>query len=240
MKKLIVGLIAAVTLTACQKEKEGNLEVTGAIKGLKKGTLFFSEIKDSTFVAIDSVTFNGVDKFKTRMQIDEPKVLFMYLDRGKTKSMDNSIAFFAEPGPMEFYSELETFYAKSKFIGSINQKKWDEYKKLRSRYTDIELELTKNRLEALNKGEDATSIEEELAKAIKRRYLFSINFILSIQDLPLAPYLALTEIPDANPKYLRDIYINLTDKVKESAYGKALKEYIETVNTQAAATASNE
>lgn len=227
MKNIFLALLAIASLSACQKEKEGNLAIKGNIKGLKKGTLYFSELQDSTFVAIDSVVFNGSDQFETKMNIDQAKVLFVYLDRGKTNSIDNSISFFAEPGSMEFYSELETFYAKSKFIGSINQKKWDEFKKMRSRHIDTELELTKNRLEALKEGKDVAEIDLEIERAIKRRYFFTINFVLSISDLPLAPYLTLTEIPDANPKYLHDIYINLTDKVKASDYGMRLKEYID-------------
>ena len=47
------------------------------------------------------------------------------------------------------------------------------------------------------------------------------------KDLEIAPYLAVSEIFDANVKYLDTIYSSLTPQVRKSKYGKTLKEFIE-------------
>ena len=47
------------------------------------------------------------------------------------------------------------------------------------------------------------------------------------KDYEIAPYLAVSEIFDANVKYLDTIYKSLEPKVRRSKYGKVLKDYIE-------------
>tara|TARA_R110002033_G_scaffold1173_5_gene11021 strand:- start:1167 stop:1322 length:156 start_codon:yes stop_codon:yes gene_type:complete len=49
----------------------------------------------------------------------------------------------------------------------------------------------------------------------------------------VAPYLALTEIYNAQVKYLDTISNSLTPKVKDSKYGKELQSFIKTIkNTE--------
>ena len=56
--------------------------------------------------------------------------------------------------------------------------------------------------------------------------MYTINFAINNKDSEVAPYLALSEIYDANIKYLDTINNQLTPKVKASKYGKQLQDYI--------------
>ena len=62
---------------------------------------------------------------------------------------------------------------------------------------------------------------------MKRKYLYTVNFAITNKEYEIAPYLAVSEIFDANIKYLDTIYTSLKPKVRKSKYGKALKDYIE-------------
>ena len=53
MKQLIPFLLV-LTIFSCSKV-EPNMAVTGQIKGLKKGTLYLQQLKDTMLVVLDSV-----------------------------------------------------------------------------------------------------------------------------------------------------------------------------------------
>ena len=57
---------------------------------------------------------------------------------------------------------------------------------------------------------------------LKRRYLYALNFASSNGDNVIAPYIALTEVSDANIKFLDTVASKLTEEVKVSKYGKLL------------------
>ena len=101
MKKIFTIVIIAL-IVACSKSdnKTGNVELSGNIEGLKQGKLFIQQLKDTNLVIIDSIMISGESNFETKFQIEEPQMLYLSLDRGTTKSIDNSIHFFAEPGKM--------------------------------------------------------------------------------------------------------------------------------------------
>ena len=95
MKKIFTIVIIAL-IVACSKSdnKTGNVELTGNIEGLKQGKLFIQQLKDTNLVIIDSIMISGESNFETKFQIEEPQMLYLSLDRGTTKSIDNSIHFF--------------------------------------------------------------------------------------------------------------------------------------------------
>ena len=59
--------------------------------------------------------------------------------------------------------------------------------------------------------------------------LTKINFALNNKDSEVAPYLALTEIYNAQIKYLDTINTSLTPEVKTSKYGKKLQLFIDNI-----------
>jgi hypothetical protein len=228
MKYFIVTLFAIVTLSSCsKKESNGNLHITGNIKGLKKGTLYIQKIVDTALVAIDTIKIDGDSNFTSDLEIKSPEMYYLFLDRGVTNSLDNNLPFFAEAGSIEIQTSLEYFTSDSKITGSKNQERYEEYKKIISRFNDENLSLTEQKFNAFkNKNMKIVDSIENLQNInLKRRYLFTTNFALNNKDFEVAPYLALAEISDINLKYLDTIQKTMSPKVAQSFYGKKLVEF---------------
>jgi hypothetical protein len=228
MKYAIVTLFVLLTFSACsKKESNGNLHITGNIKGLKKGTLYIQKIVDTALVAIDTIEINGDSHFSSDLDIQSPEMYYLFLDRGITNSLDNNLSFFAEAGSINIETSLEYFNSDAKITGSKNQEKYEEYKKIISRFTDENLSLMEKKFNAFkNKNmKMVDSIETLQNLNLKRRYLFTTNFALNNKDSEVAPYLALSEISDINLKYLDTIQKTMTPKIAQSLYGKKLIQF---------------
>ena len=105
MKKFFILLIGVAAMVSCNSDKKsGNTQITGEIKGLKQGTLYIQQLKDSTLITLDSIVLKGASTFETGFDLKEPEVLFLGLNRGTSQSMDNLILFFAEPGQLTINS----------------------------------------------------------------------------------------------------------------------------------------
>lgn len=231
MKKNILIIITLILLVSCDKKetKEFNLHLTGNIKGLKQAKLYIKQIKDSTLIIMDSITIDGDSKFESFLTIDSPEMLYLFMDRGETNSMDNSLPFFAESGKINIETSLETFYANSKITGSKNQELFEEFKKMNSQINNQQLDLIQEEIHAkrFNKVKVLDSVMKVKESLIKRKYLYTINFAKNKKDYEIAPYLVLTEVSNANLKYLELVNSSLTPKVANSKYGKMLQEFIE-------------
>ena len=228
MKKFVFSLLTIMLLIACnKKESKTNLHITGNIKGLKKGILYIQKIVDTSLVAIDTIKIDGDSNFTSDLEIKSPEMYYLFLDRGVTNSLDNNLAFFAESGNIDIQTSLDFFNSDAKISGSNNQDKFDEFKKVTSRFNDENLSLMELKFNAFkNKNmKMVDSIAEKQDLNLKRRYLFSTNFALNNKDYEIAPYIALTEIPDINLKYLDTIQKSMTKKVAQSLYGKKLIQF---------------
>jgi hypothetical protein len=228
MRKSIVLVLSTLFLISCaEKKSEKNFVLTGNIKGLKEGKLYIQRMNDTTLVAIDSIIVNGDSKFTSEFDIQSPEMLYLFLDRGVTNSLDNNIPFFAEQGKMNIETSLDFFTSEAKITGSKNQELYEEYKKVMSGFIDKDLDLIQKKLLAYkeNKLDEIVKIEEEQNGILKRKYLYSTNFAVNHADYEVAPYVALAEIYDINLKYLDTIQKTMTPKVAKSLYGKKLTEY---------------
>jgi len=229
MRKSIIVLLSIVVFASCSEKKSTkNFVLTGNIKGLKKGTLYIQRINDTVLVAIDTIKINGDSHFTSEFDLQSPEMLYLFLDRGVSNSVDNNISFFAETGNMDIQTSLDFFTADVKITGSKNQELYDEYKKVVSRFVDQDLVLIEKRINALkdNKIEEAARIEEEQKGILKRKYLYTTNFAVNHGDYEVAPYVALAEIYDINLKYMDTIQKSMTPKVAKSLYGKKLTDFI--------------
>lgn len=230
MKKIVLYSLLTLITISCNKEteKQGNVHLTGKVEGLTKGKIFIQKLKDTNLVTIDSIIFDGESEFDTKFQIDEPEMLYVYLDRGQTNSIDNSLQFFAEPGEMKFKTTLKEFYANAKFEGSKNQKIFDEFLKIRSKISDENLDIVEKEIIAkkLNKTQDLANLETKKEQWLIRKYLITANYAVVNSKYEVAPYIALTEIPDAHLKLMDTISKSMTPKVAQSKYGKRLVEWI--------------
>jgi len=235
MKKSSIAFLSLMLLCACNKqEPTTNLQLTGIIKGLKKGTLYIQRFADTSLVAIDSIIIDGTSAFETNLQLDSPEMLYLFLDRGVTNSMDNNILFFAEPGKINIETNLESYIVSAKITGSKNQEKYEEYQKINSRFRDENLDMIEQRFNAM-KNNNSKIIDSLTAKQnnnTKRKYLFATNFAINNREYEVAPYIALSEIYDINLKYLDTIQKSMSPKVAKSLYGKKLTDYVAKIKRQ--------
>lgn len=235
MKKISIALVAASLLFACsEKKSENNLHLTGTIKGLKKGTLYVQREKDNKLVAIDTIKIDGNSSFETDIELKSPEMLYLFLDRGVTNSMDNNLYFFAEPGNVNIETNLENYLADAKVTGSKNQDLYYDFKKIDRRFQEENLTLIEKKFNAQknNNAKEVDRIINLQESNIKRKYLHAANFAINNKEYEVAPYIALSEIYDINLKYLDTIQKSMSPKVAKSLYGKKLTDYIATIKKQ--------
>ena len=229
MKKLFIVISTLSLLISCEDKKPpNNLEITGYIKDLKKGTLYIKKIKDTSSIAVDTIQINGDAHFKSNIIVTAPEMYYLILDRGTTISGDNSISFFAEPGKMSIESTLAFYSSDVKITGSKNQALYDEYKKVANQFVDQNLDLVEAKFAAYQTKNnlELTKIQQKQDAILKRRYLYTTNFAVNNGDYEVAPYITLAEISDINIKYLDTIQKRLSAKVAKSMYGKKLSALI--------------
>jgi hypothetical protein len=235
MKKTIIAFVTLIVLASCnQNESKGNVHITGNIKGLKKGTLYIQRIVDTTLVVIDTINIDGSAAFESDLDLTSPEMLYLFLDRGVSNSLDNNLPFFAEPGNITIETSLDHYLSDAKITGSKNQEIFEEYKKINTRFTDENLTLIEKKFNAI-KSQNTKAIDSLTAKQdsnIKRKYLFATNFALNNRDYEVSPFIALSEIYDINVKYLDTIQKSMSPKVAKSLYGKKLTAYVAKVKSQ--------
>jgi len=227
MKKLALLLVILISIISCS-EKESNLIVSGEVKGLKKGTLYLQKIDDTVLVNIDSVVVDGDPMFSMETYIESPQMMYLYLEKVDNNQYDDRIDFFADEGQVTITTKLEKFETSAEVVGSVNQEKLMEYRKMINRFNDQNLDLIKASFEA-EKAQDEEKlmeIDKKYDGLLKRKYLYTVNFAINNKEHEIAPYLALSEVFDANIKYLDTIYNSLAPKVKKSKYGKDLKDFL--------------
>lgn len=235
MKKTIIAFVTLLILSSCNKnESKTNLHLTGNIKGLKKGTLYIQRVVDTNLVAIDTLIIDGNSKFETDLNLESPEMLYLFLDRGVSNSMDNNLLFFAEPGTINIDTNLDSFIASAKITGSKNQDIYEEYKKINTRFRDQNLDMIEQKFNAIksNNVKALDSLNASQESNTKRKYLFATNFALNNRDYEVSPYIALSDIYDINVKYLDTIQKAMSPKVAKSIYGKKLTEYVAKVKAQ--------
>jgi len=232
MKKTILALAAIVFIASCnKKEQKGDLHITGNVKGLKEGTLYIQKIVDTALIAIDTIKIDGNSHFESDLDLKSPEMLYLFLDRGVSNSLDNNLMFFAEPGTINIETNLDAFLSGAKITGSKNHDLYEEYKKTTSRYKDENLTLIEQKFKAIKRKDPRAidSLNKLQDLNLKRKYLFAINFAINNKDHEIAPYIALAEVYDINIKYLDTIQSAMTPKVAQSLYGKKLTNYINTL-----------
>lgn len=226
MKKLITAFILLLIVSACSKPN--NFILSGNVKGLKKGNLLLQRLNDTSLVTLDSTRVNGDSNFELSTNLKEPEVLFLYLDKSIGDKNDDIIEFFAEKGEMSITTSLKNFEVDAKINGSKNQKKLEEYNHTITKFNDQHLEIIKENFDAQrnNDQEEILATNNKYENLLRRKYLYTVNYAITNKDLEIAPYLALSEVFDANVKYLDTIYNSFDRNIRKSLYGKKLKKLI--------------
>ena len=230
MKKICAAFaITLLALQSCNTEssKDGNIKISGEIKGLKQGTLYLQQLKDNQLNTLDSVVIKGNSKFETVINLPEAEMIYLTLDRGTSLSEDNYIMFFAEPGTINISSSLERFYGDAKIEGSNNQKIYDTYLESKKRITDKKNDLIKDQLMAVksNNIKVADSLHKMLVSSEKRLYYNAVNFAKKNNQSVASAYIVLTDVLPYSDKYIDSLYNNFSQEVKNNKYGKLISEY---------------
>lgn len=227
MKKVLYFTALTLTLFSCSKnEMQGNLNISGDIKGLKQGTIYVQTVQDSSLITLDSIIFAGKSTFETSLNIEEPQVLYLSLNRGTSLSEDNNLLFFAEPGKMLINTTLDRFYGDAKIEGSENQILLEKYNVTKRNLMNRQNDLIKDQILYSKSGntQKLDSVEKLIQKSTARIYLNAVNFALKNKNKEIAPYVALTEIAPISDKYLDTIQKSLPENISKSLYGKVLNE----------------
>jgi len=163
--------------------------------------------------------------------LKEAELLFLSL----SKDVDaERISFFADKGHTTINTSLKRFKYDAQIEGGVQQQLLESYYKNIGRFKDQKLELIEAQLNAQKDGnsELAESLKVKMDKVVQRSYLYSINFAINNKDSEVAPFVAVSEIYDANVKYLDTINKILPPKIANSKYGIILEAYIKTVKSE--------
>lgn len=228
MKKIIAICAIAVLFFSCSSKKEGNMIVQGKIKGLKKGTLYLQKMQDTLLVSVDSLKLLGSDNFTLTDNVKSPEMYYLTFDGNTT---DKRILFFGEKGIITINDNVDKFGFSPEISGSKNQDILKEFQKISKKFNDQNLDLVKLNFNAhKSKNQDSINLLDNKFKSlVRRRVLFATNFALNNKDKEVAPYIALTELVNANIKLLDTVNISITPKVKASKYGKKLEKFIQDI-----------
>jgi hypothetical protein len=229
MTKLIkaLSLIILVALAvSCGKDNDTNFTLKGNIKGLKKGVVYLQKDGDSSVINLDSLVIKGQPEFTLKTNLEEP--ILLYLKLFKNDGEEHYIPFFADKGVTEINTTLKNFNFDAKILGSEQQKLLEDYLEIMTGFNNQNLDIIQNSLLA-QKANDSIAMDSLnllSSRLVRRKYSYTIQYALNHKDSELAPYLALYEIPSANPIFIDSVYNGLTDAVKNSFYGKKLDEVI--------------
>jgi hypothetical protein len=229
MKHFYTALFSVLILASCkQSPTENTMALSGQIKGLKKGVLYLQHIPDSTLVVIDSVLINGNGNFSFKTELESPEVFYLYLVKKDNNDINDRITFFGEPGIISINTQWNSFDLDPDIKGSISHEKFVEYRSMMSKFNIQDISLLEQAFKAnsSNNQQLFDSIQILSERNTLRSYLFTLNFAMNNSDSYVAPYVVITDVSNANVKFLDSIYKKLSPEVAISKYGKSLKKLI--------------
>jgi hypothetical protein len=226
-------LPALILIIACQPTSKrtgnDNMIVKGRIEGLRKGKLYLQKIEDTLLVSVDSTLVKGEPEFSFETPIETAEVFYLYLNKEDGDSLNDRILFFGEKGTIEINTLLKTFESSAVIKGSKNQELLQEYLSFIKKFNDQNLELLEGFYQAQVEEniKRTDSFQQKIDNLLRRRYLYTINFAAQNTNQNIAPYLALTQVYDANLSLLDSIAVKMTPEVRDSKYGKEFSKYLE-------------
>ena len=202
--------------------------VSGNIDGLKKGTIYLQKQQDSIIVSIDSILVEGNSNFKLETEINEPDIYYLYLDKNDGDSLNDIITFFGNNGEINIKTSLKNFDSSYEISGSKNTELLQEYFSIIRKFNLQNLDLLEIFYKAQIENNQAKidSVNTQIENLIKRKYLYTLNFATNNSEFEISPYLAVSQIADANQEFLLKLYDTLPEKIENSKYGKILKTLI--------------
>ena len=223
MNKTLLVIITSAIISCSSNESK--MTISGNVEGLMKGTLYLQHEKDSIVVNIDSVYLKGESNYKLTTNIKEPDIYYLYLEKDDGDSLNDIIPFFGNKGEIEINTRLSTFDSSYEITGSKNSDLLQEYNSIMRQYNSQNLDLLEIFYNAQieNNQKRIDSVNSELENLIRKKYLYTLNFSITKSENEISPYIAVSQIPDANIELLRKLYDTLPLRIKDSKYGKILR-----------------
>lgn len=204
------------------------MQVEVFVKDLKKGTLYLERVQDSILVAVDSMQITQEKPIVLEADLNHPELFYVLLDRNKADDFDNRIPFFGEAGNISIQTTLDGYVTKAEVVGSPTQDIFNSYNKVISQFNNEELDLLAAYLQAqISQNSDSLALlEKQSASLAKRKILFTANFAVNNNNSVIAPYLALYNLTSGSKTLLDTIAASMSDDVRNSSYGKQLRDYL--------------
>ena len=223
MKKQLL-ILSSILVIGCSSNK-GSMTVSGNVDGLMKGTLYLQAQRDSLLVNLDSINLRGDGNYKLSTDIIEPDIYYLYLDKQDGDSLNDIITFFGNKGDIQINTRLSTFDSSFEISGSENSDLLNEYNSIIRKYNMQNLDLLEIFYNAQieNNQTKIDSVNIQIENLIKRKYLYTLNFATNNSEFEISPYIAVSQIADANQEFLLKLYDTLPEKIKNSKYGKILQ-----------------
>jgi len=222
-KEFLIFSLLLLTFSCSTNEKK--MIVSGNIDGLKKGTIYLQKQQDSIILSIDSILLEGNSNFKLETKINEPDIYYLYLDKNDGDSLNDIITFFGNNGEINIKTSLKNFDSSYEISGSKNTELLQEYFSIIRKFNLQNLDLLEIFYKAQIENNQAKidSVNTQIENLIKRKYLYTLNFATNNSEFEISPYLAVSQIADANQEFLLKLYDTLPEKIKNSKYGKILQ-----------------
>ncbi len=228
MKRIFLASCMALSFMACSSDEKSTMVINGEIKGLKKGTVYLQKLQDTLLVPVDSVSLDGISTFSLSSDLESPEIYYLSLGDDK----DKRIEFFGDQGEITITTKLDKFVLSAEIKGQRNQQLLGQYTEMMKKYQDKNLDLIKADFESKNDSLKRDSILKISNNLLKSRYLYTTNFAVKNADAEIAPYLALTQLYNANIALLDTVNNSLSKEVKASKYGKELEKFIADIKSK--------
>ena len=228
MKKIGLLLLGAIAMIACEKENGNTMYVKASVKGLKKGTFYLQKQVDSLIVSVDSIHVDGTEDFLMTDEVMSPEMYYLTLGNSSKR-----VAFFGEKDTVTIVSQLDLFAIKAKVKGSTNQDLLTKFTDMQQQFNNQKLDLIKEEFEARKIGsqDSINQVATKLKNWQRKRYLYMTNFAVTNSDYEVAPYVALTELVDANIKLLDTVNKSMSPEVRASKYGQQLVQFVDEIKS---------
>ena len=222
--------ILIILISACSQPNK-NMTVNGRIKGFQKGTLYLQHVQDTNYVTLDSLVMNSTTDFRLGCNLDQIEMLYLSLSEDINA---DRISFFGSNGETQINTTLKHFKYDAQIEGGPQQELLESYYKNINLFKDQRLKFIEEKLNAQLKSDVtlANEIQLQIDNVTRRSYLYSINFAINNKNSEVAPYIALSEVYNANVKYLDTINSVLPKNIADSKYGIILEDYINKIKSE--------
>lgn len=217
MRSLIVILIAAMAMLACNKP-QNQFEISGDLQQVKDGWVVLAKAADNELAPIDSVEVKD-GKFKFAGTIDIPEMYYLHF-----KADEQYLGFFVEPGKLEISGTPD----QPAYSGLPTQ---EEYDKLMGQLRVYELqfeELTQQYRDALAKNDEgAKQLIEEKAGVIEQEQIdMLVDYAVANSSSVLSPYVLVNNISRIELDQIETAMEKIDPQIHQSVYYDMLNEEV--------------